>query len=440
MGSASGDSFALPGTMRNSERGAILIHVAFALMALLCFTAVVMDHGAMLSARRQAQTAADAGALAGALSLQESFTNTTEAELAAKHFAGANAVWGQATAAEHVIVSTPLPFPCPGSGALSCIRVDVLRGTTDRDNVLHTNYLPTYMARLFGVDTQGVRATATAEVAAANMVKCIKPWIVADRWIDNSGTGTNTSAFDQLDSFNPGVDSYAPGAEGTGFSAETDVGYELMLKGEGRDWSAGWSMEIDLGGGNGANAYRNEIGGCPDYVPEIGLYDPEFPCVDRDDWSYEHGCLNVKTGVRQGPTEQGVRDLIALDDEAEWDPDTNTVVGGCMADGSCDPNPTGALISPRIVPIALFDPQAYIDAGYTGENGMARVVNLLGFFVAGMCNDVYPVAATRPAWCGTNSEARTVVVGRLMEYPGTGGGAAGPAGPQTFITMTRLIR
>ena len=51
------------------ERGAIIIHVAFALLALLAFSAFVVDMGMMWVSRGQAQNAADAGALAGAVAL-----------------------------------------------------------------------------------------------------------------------------------------------------------------------------------------------------------------------------------------------------------------------------------------------------------------------------------------------------------------------------------
>ena len=54
-----------------AERGAITIHVAIALMALLVFSSFVIDYGFMWVSRRQAQNAADAGALAGAISLMQ---------------------------------------------------------------------------------------------------------------------------------------------------------------------------------------------------------------------------------------------------------------------------------------------------------------------------------------------------------------------------------
>ena len=54
-------------TRRRNDRGAILIHVAVALLGLLAFSAFSIDHGVMMLSRGQAQNAADAGALAAAL-------------------------------------------------------------------------------------------------------------------------------------------------------------------------------------------------------------------------------------------------------------------------------------------------------------------------------------------------------------------------------------
>ncbi len=51
------------------ERGAVLVHVTVAIIGLLAFSALVVDYGVMWSARRQAQNAADAAALAGAISM-----------------------------------------------------------------------------------------------------------------------------------------------------------------------------------------------------------------------------------------------------------------------------------------------------------------------------------------------------------------------------------
>jgi Flp pilus assembly protein TadG len=51
------------------ERGQALIMIAFAAVGLFAFTALAIDGGAAFSKKRQAQNAADAASLAGALAL-----------------------------------------------------------------------------------------------------------------------------------------------------------------------------------------------------------------------------------------------------------------------------------------------------------------------------------------------------------------------------------
>jgi hypothetical protein len=418
--------------MRQNERGAIIIHVAIALIGLLCFAGIVIDQGVFYVSRRQAQSAADAGALAGALTLQTDRSAHSDAAIAAKAFANENAVWGQAAGNANIDVTSPIVCP---DGTNSCIRVDVLRGALGRDRAVHTNTIPTLMMGIVGLSQQGVRATATAQVAAGNSVECIKPWVVADKWIDNSATGSNTTAWDQEDNWDAGVDSYtAPGFKATGTG--NDYGLELALKeGATGTWSSGWTMEIDLGS-HGSNDYRDEIAGCPTWVPTVGLYNSSTPCNAKSDENPAKGCLGVKTGMSQGPTTQGVGDLIALDPSATWNSGTNSVQGGCIASNTCS-NPTHANVSPRVVPIAIFNTQVYAASGCSGTNCVAQVTNILGFFVEGMCDDVYP-HGTAPAWCG--SHPNKVVLGRLIDYPGQFSGSAGPAGPADFLTITRLVR
>src|ERR687892_2813241 len=55
--------------LRDDERGMSLVFVAVGFMAFLSATTLAIDVGMFMTARSQAQTAADAGALAGATAL-----------------------------------------------------------------------------------------------------------------------------------------------------------------------------------------------------------------------------------------------------------------------------------------------------------------------------------------------------------------------------------
>src|SRR5262249_6145824 len=151
------------------------------------------------------------------------------------------------------------------------------------------------------------------------------------------GSGLDTTGWDQMDVFDPGVDTYTPGT--SGFQATgtpNDYGLQLVLKqGQIGTWSAGWTMEIDLGS-NGSNDYRDEIEGCPGWVPVVGLYNPAATsCATRTDEDPVVGCVGVKTGMSQGPTSQGVDTLVGLDSSATWNTVNAKVAGGCMVNGDC---------------------------------------------------------------------------------------------------------
>ena len=62
--------------VRTDVRGAILVHVAVALLMLAALSAFAIDFGLFSWSRGQAQNAADAGAMAGAAAL--AFDNATD--------------------------------------------------------------------------------------------------------------------------------------------------------------------------------------------------------------------------------------------------------------------------------------------------------------------------------------------------------------------------
>src|SRR4051794_18325597 len=103
-----------------SDRGAILIQVAISILALTALTSFVVDYGVMWLARRQAQNAADAGALAGAIA--RAFDETANPPAAngatyqsAVKAAQANAVFGTTPT---VTVSWPCPAFVSGGGCV----------------------------------------------------------------------------------------------------------------------------------------------------------------------------------------------------------------------------------------------------------------------------------------------------------------------------------
>lgn len=348
------------------ERGAAIVQVAVAVLGLTAFSVLVIDYGVVWVARRQAQNAADAGAHGGAVSLAfEDSEGHPIAIARAADIARSNQILGQAPS---VVPETDISFPTCPDGTNSCIKVDVYR-SPDRGNAL-----PAFFGPLIGVTSQRVRATATAQAMIANQVNCLKPWAVADKWEE-----VDTPPWQQGSEYTPGTDIYPPSwgsAPGSGFRVFNadgtccgpDYGLHLVLKyGEmNKEWSAGWFMALALEG-PGGNLYREAIKGCPNVPYQIG---------DTLEVSTEPGNMVGPTqqGVETDTAEKdGVASIVNQDPTASWDSTINGGRGGVVG--------SGYAVSPRIVPIPLFDPRELVAI----KNGRTTVtiVNIMGFFVEG---------------------------------------------------------
>lgn len=418
---------------RQPERGAVIIHVAIALLALLAFTAFVVDYGIMWVSRRQAQNAADAGALGGAVSLLRDGGSDADAIRSARFFAETNPIWGQANTISNVDVTPSGPSddipPCGTSRG--CVRVDVFRNMPDRDGMNRGNALPTYFARIFGRVDQGVRATATAETASGNMITCLKPWTIPDKWTEGSG-----DPWTVFDTFNPADgDFYTPPyqAEHSGYTVEENLGLQLVLKqGDVGIYSSGWTNLVDLPDAPGTPPYRANLEQCN--PTRVGIATETETCPSTN---WPAGCIDVYTG-EHADTKLAVDNIISRDPGAYWGtkPDGTQGILGSNGSGS------------RIIPLALFDIselRAKVEAGLCkGTNCVAKVVNILGFFLEGTCDDVhnagrldYPIS-----FCGPNPGAQgKPVVGRLFDYVALE--ASGPGlvdESAAFLQIVRLVR
>jgi hypothetical protein len=371
--------------MKTNQQGAMLVHIAVALLVITAFSTLAVDYGLFYLSRREAQNSADAAAMAGAVALAYDSPSTAEngmAKQSAYKVSQTNLVWGQAPA---VTPATDITFPVCPDGTSTCIRVDVFR------NIAHGNALPTLFGGLVGIMSQGIRATATAQATASNASNCLKPWIIPDKWEEHSpvnpgvwnattstfatmtGNGNNQAPLVNPDQYRPPTSSTMTGFRASG--TPNDIGLELMLKAPqpsqqngGGAVGPGWVYPVRLNEDEaGANVYMNDIQHCSNELIAIGTL------------------LRSENGIMVGPTMHGVDPLINADLSAEWlDPDgpggtPGRVVNSCMDDASCpapySPSPTQ---SPRIIDIPVFNP-----ATYSQNPGAAylEVVNIIGFFL-----------------------------------------------------------
>ena len=433
-----------------SETGAMLAHMAFMMLAILSISALSIDAGVKWVARGQAQNAADAGALAGAVALSfddpDDFTDTGMAKQSALLYAQRNLVWGQAP---NVQVDTDVTFPpCPDGSEDTCVRVDVYR------NQARGNALPTFFAALAGVTNQGVRATATAQVRTGNASECLRPWAIVDRWNEYFGPSTYgvPGPLDTYDTYAPRVQDREPDVyiapteddPGTGFRYPQDVGQQFAIH-TGAPGNAavssGWYRNIDLprvdSGSLGGNTYGANIVSCNGYPTAIapaGTVCPDATALtshaDKVYWA-ARGCVRVQTGVIQGQTRDGIRDVFAMDPAARWSTTMNNGAGGVSSQYSP---------SPRIVPVSVLDIGQYLASDPSGSGGVLRIVNIFGFFIEGMGDIDRNTGAIIFDPNNPVPQNAQTVIGRLVALPGRFIGSSTVDDDAAFLRTITLVR
>jgi Flp pilus assembly protein TadG len=336
-------------------------------MAFVAASMLAIDVGMLMTARSQAQNAADAGALAGATSLAfDDYYDRSATGPAVTHAIAASQ-------ANKVISSTVSVTPADvvflndPTGEPNRVQVTVYR-TAARGNPVST-----LVAKYFGINTADISAVATAEASPANAMTCVKPFTIPDKWIEKNPV---TKAFDPTDNFerwvkrqgnvvltNP-ADVYEPAyinnqpparnSAYSGYNMESNRGLRLVLRNaSGNQIQPSFYFSLAMTDDTGGQDYRWNIANCNHSIYHWG--DP----------------LIQEPGAMEGPTVQGILELIARDPGAYWDTATNGVKNSAFGDRQ----------SPRIFPIPLYDPDYYTFGKETGRVASLRVANWIGFFV-----------------------------------------------------------
>ena len=449
----------------HGETGAMIVQMAIATIAFIALAGVAFDWGIKLMARTEAQRSADAGALAGAISLAFDEAATldaleTLAKQTARGYAVANTVFGEAPdvdLAQNDVQIIECPEPGGGPGT-KCVQVDVYR------NQERNNALPAFLTRIVGVSDQGVKARAVAKVLNGDTTDCLRPWAVIDRWDEHKGTEPDYPAYDPdfctsgcggdgpstYDKYSDGKgqappqenDLYVPPATdgssaGTGYRVPEDIGKRIALKVQANDSiSSGWGLALDLPRSDttnmGASAYGDNILSCSGI--DVTINDPAVPCpvdanelgswAEKVEWAGK-GCVKVQTGTMQGPTSSNVDALVALDGDAIW---------GTTEDGTEGVVDSAFSASPRIVPVAIADVDGYLALNPSGSGGVVRIVNIFGFFIEGM-GDYNDKTGDMELKNGGKA-----VIGRLMKFAGSGSGKINLHNSATYSKIIVLVR
>jgi Flp pilus assembly protein TadG len=346
----------------HDERGMSFVYVAMGFMAFMAATTLAIDVGMFMTARTQAQNAADAGAMAGAVAL--AFNDYDDrgpsgpAVQSALNAAIANKVMREAVS----VKTSDVTFPVGPTGLNNRVRVEVYR-TTERENPVET-----MIASIFGVNDADIVADAIAEVSPASAVTCVKPFMIPDRWNEKQNgpwdPNDTFEMYDNHDNLLANPDEYIGDLNSplyTGYKPNRDKGMELMLRaGTGNNIEPTMYFSWKMPGPIGADFYEENISGCNDSMIEPGHLAIQEP------------------GNMMGPTTKGVERLIAQDPDARWDTGCNCVKDSDFAK------------SPRIFPIPLYDPAYYAEGKANGRNADFKIANFLGFFVTRLeGNNVY---------------------------------------------------
>jgi hypothetical protein len=186
---------------RRDERGVTLVVMAVIIMMTLAMSAIAIDYGMIKSAQTEAQRAVDASALAGASAFQISDPAIDKNALAiarAKEFARKHTVHNALITDGEVEV-----FPDDA--------VDTVGVRWSRSN------LRLWFASIFGSNTMGITAHATAEAAESGNSNCLKPVALPDMWNNvNNVTSANTGQGTQLEDKNGNHVWDAPDLNGNG--------------------------------------------------------------------------------------------------------------------------------------------------------------------------------------------------------------------------------
>lgn len=385
------------------RRGAAIALVALCMVALLSAVALAVDGGMLLTARTEAQTLADAAAMAGAGALIQNQGDSAIAAQAAAAFGSAN----NTVRGEHVPI---LPEDVEVIVDEWTVRVNVRR-TADRGNAV-----PTFFARVFGVNQVNVTADAAAWAVTSSTIgeednpTCpALPLALLDKYVESNG--------------DPG---WQPGEQIEGWTAD-DHGTLVRLKqkpnagsepppvsnsidycqesSNSSSWRCWWRQEEEAPNtGNVSDKIRGD--NCTD---PVSLGDDVFNAA----------------GNMQANVIHDFRWLMEQDPDLEWC--ENCAENGCVVESPGQECFAGT--SPRVRTVPIVDP---LTINGTGSGINAHVIGFMGVFVERV--------AEHWADSGDGPPGKQNVYLRLINASGTGSGSEdGEDDPENFVRTIQLI-
>ncbi len=316
-----------------NQKGYVAIVLAAGLSALMGVSALAVDLGYMHMKSSDLQTAADAGALAGAAALLSNRGDTAAIKAEALAYMRKNLRSDDnptlaATTADVLLLEDGV------AGGENPNQIEVaVRRTSERGNPVGL-----FFGRAVGTPVAELDATSRAALVPIGSSACAKPFMVPTKfeWDDTCDPNWEYRYNGKLD---VGSACEMASIDVTGYS-EADVGSTVTLHyGDAGDTMApGQYSSVDFPPVNkgypvsGGSAYRDNISGCTG--------SNRTPVTLGDE-------IALEPGQMVGPTKQGIYQLYSQDPYAYWDSSTQSV------QGSVYPDP---MASPRVAIVAFFDP------------------------------------------------------------------------------------
>jgi|SRR5690348_1904621 len=395
-----------------TEKGSILLIMAVAMVMMLGISAIAIDLVNLYLARAQAQRAADAAALAGAKSFVTSGCATS----------GCTPGGVQETMAAQQAVAVAAQNDIAGQPAVVDPASDVVFSypTAEEPQITVTTgrSVGTFFAKVFGVRTVNVSATATAEAynpaGGGNTAlgqQCLRPFLVPNcdpAPGQNSPANPNCATSGQGYFFNTNTSPAAiahPGAYPSGIQG---MPWQLHSNAGPSQWYlVGFSGAPPSSG----SALRNHISMCTSAI---------LSCGDT---------LTTANGVNLGPVEQGTQTLINANGDGlnQGQDSIDTTIGPPfpITGGSNNPNPNlrGKVFydyseSPSVVTLPVYNGSSLPPGGT-----QVQIVGYMQAFIKDIVHqgtdDYLDVVILNISSCGASSSgsSNTVVASAGSPVP-----------------------
>ncbi|MFO7588093.1 MAG: Tad domain-containing protein [Gemmatimonadota bacterium] len=409
-----------------SERGATLVMVAMSMVFILGMAALAVDVGNLYLVRTELQRAADASALAGAGWLLADPDDSTGAVDEAISFASQNATGAQAFSIQDGDVDVFLDEFVVKTRVYS---------TADRSTAV-----PTFFARILGINTANIYAEAAAWAAPSTGVEptgnwrdCLLPLGLLD-YYDQNGNGEWDAGEPQLgydtDDHGKLLKFSFSGSTGQGppacrteppevFNGTPNTDYCNIPS---ADWSCFWREDLPSGGGGGGSNWLGDaiVGEqCVGVEAGATVYGASAVGEKQSVISSDDGPGSFRDVIEQDLADNGNVDLV-------WCPNgTGGDSAGCPMRGDCFQTEC-ELDNRRIRSAPIIDPETVTGGGATSS---FVIDDFTGVFI-----EKVACSYSQPAFGGPQGNWNVYV--RLL----TSGAGAGPGPGDEAGEGTALIR